>query len=306
MIAAGADGNLWFTDEGTTPAIGRITPAGAITEFDAGATSTPWAIAAGTDGNVWFTDPSKPSIGRITAGPGVATREASGVTSSEATLNGSVRPNSQLTAFRFQYGTDTGYGSETSAQVAGQDASQHPVSAALSGLSPSTTYHYRLTANNDSDTTVGEDRTLTTAAADDAGGGGGGGLGGAPALPPIPPAKASFADSRASITVSRTRRFRFSFRATPGLAGTAILESVNKVRVSRRRKVALTRKSFTVPPSGKVALRIRLSKRTFRILKRNRRILTRATVTLKDAVGLTSTASKRITLTAPRRPRRRH
>ena len=28
------DGNLWFTDAGT-PAIGRITPAGAITEFTA-------------------------------------------------------------------------------------------------------------------------------------------------------------------------------------------------------------------------------------------------------------------------------
>ena len=35
-IAAGPDGNLWFTDQGTTKAIGRITPAGAITEFSSG------------------------------------------------------------------------------------------------------------------------------------------------------------------------------------------------------------------------------------------------------------------------------
>ena len=32
-IAAGPDGNLWFTDGGSTKAIGRITPAGKITMF---------------------------------------------------------------------------------------------------------------------------------------------------------------------------------------------------------------------------------------------------------------------------------
>ena len=35
-IAAGPDGNLWFTDQGTTEAIGRITPPGTITEFSTG------------------------------------------------------------------------------------------------------------------------------------------------------------------------------------------------------------------------------------------------------------------------------
>ena len=32
-IAAGADGNLWFTEFSTNPKIGRITVTGAITEF---------------------------------------------------------------------------------------------------------------------------------------------------------------------------------------------------------------------------------------------------------------------------------
>src|SRR5215217_7901475 len=55
-IAAGADGNVWFTDVGATPAIGRITPTGAITEFTTGlvAGSAPNGIALGADGNVWF------------------------------------------------------------------------------------------------------------------------------------------------------------------------------------------------------------------------------------------------------------
>ena len=35
-IAAGPDGNLWFTDQGTTKAVGMITTAGAISEFTGG------------------------------------------------------------------------------------------------------------------------------------------------------------------------------------------------------------------------------------------------------------------------------
>jgi streptogramin lyase len=66
-VAPGPDGNVWFTDNGATPAIGRITPAGAITEFNAPAGSSPQAIAAGPDGNMWFTDNgATKAIGRIT------------------------------------------------------------------------------------------------------------------------------------------------------------------------------------------------------------------------------------------------
>jgi hypothetical protein len=50
---------------------------------------------------------------------------------------------------------------------------------------------------------------------------------------------------------------------------------------------------------GKVTLRLRLSKRSFRILRLNRSIRTRVTVILKNSAGLTSTASKRVTLKAP-------
>jgi virginiamycin B lyase len=53
-IAAGSDGNLWFTDSGHQK-VGRITPAGAITEFDLpAAAGSPYGIAAGSDG-VWIT-----------------------------------------------------------------------------------------------------------------------------------------------------------------------------------------------------------------------------------------------------------
>jgi streptogramin lyase len=50
-ITAGPDGNLWFTEN---RAIGRITPAGQVTEFPT-PTFDAAEITAGPDGNLWFT-----------------------------------------------------------------------------------------------------------------------------------------------------------------------------------------------------------------------------------------------------------
>jgi streptogramin lyase len=89
-IAAGPDGNVWFTDQGCalasnpgTCAIGRITPSGAIAEFSAGLQaankSVPYDIALGPDGNLWFTDDGlKHAIGLITPG-GVITEFSAGL-----------------------------------------------------------------------------------------------------------------------------------------------------------------------------------------------------------------------------------
>ncbi|OLC25897.1 MAG: hypothetical protein AUJ02_09970 [Chloroflexi bacterium 13_1_40CM_3_65_12] len=67
-ITTGPDGNLWFT-EAFSNRIGRMTPAGTLTEFPLPmARSNPRAIVAGPDGNLWFTEASwsQPVIGRIT------------------------------------------------------------------------------------------------------------------------------------------------------------------------------------------------------------------------------------------------
>src|SRR5205807_1831235 len=61
-ITAGSDGNLWFS-ESQGPKIGRITPAGVITEFDVSGTH-PLGITNGPDGNLWFGGDK--AIGRIT------------------------------------------------------------------------------------------------------------------------------------------------------------------------------------------------------------------------------------------------
>ena len=64
-ITSGPDGNLWFIAWGHI--IGRITPAGEITEFpipSAGSAVT--EITAGPDGNLWYTDFGANKIGRVT------------------------------------------------------------------------------------------------------------------------------------------------------------------------------------------------------------------------------------------------
>src|SRR5439155_958422 len=69
-ITAGPDGNLWFT-EYYGNRIGRVTPAGVITEFPPLSSPTslggPDSITVGPDGNLWFTEDSGNKIGRISA-----------------------------------------------------------------------------------------------------------------------------------------------------------------------------------------------------------------------------------------------
>jgi hypothetical protein len=170
-IAAGPDGNMWFTEETDPGRVARITPTGVVTEFTGGVTPDfsanghPHAITAGPDGAMWFTERlGAGRVVRITVGPAVTTGEASGIGPTSATLDGSVRPNGQTTVERFEYGTSAGYGSQTTDASAGSGLVAHEVSSQLTGLTPNTLYHYRLTATNDSDTTIGFDRTFTTPA----------------------------------------------------------------------------------------------------------------------------------------------
>lgn len=67
-IAAGPDGNLWFT-EVFGNRIGRMTPSGSLTEFEA--PGNPRGIAGGPDGALWFTTSS--AVGRITVNGHVTT-----------------------------------------------------------------------------------------------------------------------------------------------------------------------------------------------------------------------------------------
>jgi hypothetical protein len=111
--------------------------------------------------------------------PEANTGSASSISSTSAILHGTVIPNGSSTTCYFQYGTTTNYGAQTTSRTTDIDMS---VSETLTGLSPETTYHYRLVATNASGTRYGPDQSLRTTAAssgsNDGGGSGGGNSGG--------------------------------------------------------------------------------------------------------------------------------
>jgi N-acetylneuraminic acid mutarotase len=98
------------------------------------------------------------------APPTASTLPASPLTGSGETINGSVNANGASTAVSFDYGPTTAYGST----IAGTPspvtvASGTPVSAALSGLTPGTTYHFRVNAKNSGGSVSGNDFSFTRA-----------------------------------------------------------------------------------------------------------------------------------------------
>ncbi len=99
-------------------------------------------------------------------GPGTNGSYAQTVTTESAQLQGGVYPNGEDTTYWWQYGTTTDYGQEAQASNNDIGSGTDPVqvSDTLSGLSPGTTYHYRLVAQNSLGTSYGYDYTLTTPA----------------------------------------------------------------------------------------------------------------------------------------------
>ena len=84
----------------------------------------------------------------VAAAPIAITGPVSAVGGTSATLNGTVNPAGAATDRWFEYGTSTSYGSKTTTVAAGSGSANDAVSAAVSGLAPATTYHYRLVAKN--------------------------------------------------------------------------------------------------------------------------------------------------------------
>jgi hypothetical protein len=94
--------------------------------------------------------------------PGPWTLSASTITTTGATLNGTVNPNGSLTAAWFQWGTTTDYGNLTPAIGMGSGTNALPLSAPLAGLTPGVTYHYRVAATNSNGAGYSSDGSFTT------------------------------------------------------------------------------------------------------------------------------------------------
>ncbi len=114
-----------------------------------------------------FRNVGSPDIGadEFVAAPTASTGPAAGVTDVAATLAGSVNSKGSPTSYHFEYGTTTAYGATTPATDAGSGLNAVAASASVSGLSPATTYHYRVVASNSAGVAQGGDQTFTTAPA---------------------------------------------------------------------------------------------------------------------------------------------
>jgi hypothetical protein len=252
------------------------------------------------------------------AAPIATTLHPDGVTSTGAALHGVVNAGGDATTYRFEYGTSAGYGEQTAEASAGSGTSAQAEDVALNGLTPSTTYHYRVVATNSHGTTPGADRTFTTAAPPPpptGGGGGGGGTATTPATPPsteptptppavsvtptspsvpratepsIAPPPASGRNGAVSVHAACTGRCTITVTFTGdrtvrrllGVRGTRLARSVLRTTAGQHRlKVSLTR-----------AQRQRLRKAG------KHRITLRVTVHVREADGDTATRSRRVTV----------
>jgi hypothetical protein len=94
--------------------------------------------------------------------PIATTDIATNINGNSATLNATVNSNGSDTTIYFEWGTNTTYGNTTTPQSIGSGTSDVSVSNNVTGLSTTTTYHFRVVATNAWGTSYGEDVSFTT------------------------------------------------------------------------------------------------------------------------------------------------
>jgi len=97
--------------------------------------------------------------------PAVVTTAATAITSTTASLNGTVNAAGNSTAVTFEYGLTTAYGTTVPgvpSTVTGNTVT--PVTAAITGLIPNTLYHFRIAGTSTGGSANGSDLTFTTSA----------------------------------------------------------------------------------------------------------------------------------------------
>jgi hypothetical protein len=128
----------------------QITPA-PDQQADDGLSASPQAVTAG---------PGAPTL----AGSAAFTGDATDISATGVTLTGVATSAGEPASCRFEYGIDLSYGAATADQPVPTDPSSARVTTTLSELMPATLYHYRFVVVDQSGSSTGEDRTLTTLA----------------------------------------------------------------------------------------------------------------------------------------------
>jgi hypothetical protein len=160
--------NVTFVWTSSRPYPGKL-PAGVTLTTDTSVfenAKTDWLICHGYQhgvvipGTGFDTCPGDPPIDA----PEVTDAAPSDVTDTSATVHAMVNPRGSDTTYTFEYGTDDTYGHSTDPVDIGAGSDPADAPGFLTGLLPSTIYHYRVDATNAGGTTMETDQTFTTAA----------------------------------------------------------------------------------------------------------------------------------------------
>jgi hypothetical protein len=212
------------------------------------------------------------AIKTVATAPTAVTGGASAVTTSTATVAGSVNPQAFTIAYQFQYGKTPAYGSTTAAGSPGVGVAAVPVAAGIAGLTPNTTYHYRLVAiRQGSVVAAGADQTFRTAA------------------PPKPPLRFT---PRATFT--RKQHLRKRVVVLTLSCGTACRSTVTaRVKIKGRRgTIKLKTVRVNIGAGARKQVRLKLSKSlaaTIRkALRRHRRVTVAVTIVLRSGAAKTT------------------
>jgi hypothetical protein len=154
-----------FTSEGEK--VGQIGNQAPYTLTGKGTIGRSIGIAVrGSTGQVYIADAGTETLkvyGPSGTFPDLTTGEANTVRRTTASLSGNVQPvGGDVTACRFEWGPTSSYGHEAPCDQATPIGGPLDVSTGLTGLTPGTTYHYRLVAENAQGPNWGADQTFTT------------------------------------------------------------------------------------------------------------------------------------------------
>jgi hypothetical protein len=210
----------------------------------------------------------------------VSTGPATDIGPDSATLIGNVNEIGVPTSYHFEYGPTTAYGSETPAIDLGAEVTELPVAAKVDGLSPGTTYHFRLVATNKAGAGYGHDQSFTTAPA------------GSPPTGSTTGATPVFAGVS---LVARTLRLSGKFitlkLSCPAgtVGGCSGLTKLSARRRTGTRRVALGKARFSMAAGGRAKVRMRVSAAGLRRLQGVRRLRARDTNAAHDGTGVSKT-----------------
>jgi hypothetical protein len=234
--------------------------------------------------------------------PSVVTGEASALTQTTATLTATVNPNGgEVVECKLEYGASSAYGSSTACSPSpGSGTSPVTVSARVTGVSPNTTYHFRISAANAGGTSKGADGSFTIV---QIGGGGAGGPGAA-----TPGASAGLLPAvtllGTSLVVRSSGLVTVKLLCPVGesscIGKITLRAAIASTKSGRQRRakalLTLTHGAFALAGGQRKAFRFRLTAAAQALLSLAGKLRAQATITAHDAVGASASTLTRVAL----------